>query len=142
MSELRKKRQQERNGSGGSPNPLLLKVIIVAGILLVGAGLYLLLRQKENSRMDAFARCLGEKGAKMYGAYWCPHCADQKEMFGPSFKYAPYVECGVKGSRNEAQVCTDAGVKRFPTWVFADGARVEGAHPLEFLAEATGCTAP
>jgi len=78
----------------------------------------------------------------MYGAYWCPHCETQKEMFGPSFQYAPYVECGVKGSRVPAQVCVDAGVKHYPTWVFADGARVEGEHPLEFLSQETGCALP
>jgi hypothetical protein len=117
-------------------------IVIAVVIVAVGAGLYYFLRRKHDSRMDAFAQCLSTKGAKMYGAYWCPHCADQKEMFGSSFQYAPYVECGIKGSRNQAQVCIDAGVKRFPTWVFADGARVEGAHSLEFLGQETGCPLP
>jgi hypothetical protein len=141
MSDARKKRQQERGAKAG-PNPLVLKIVVVVVIVAVCGGLYFLLRHKHDARMDAFARCLGTKGAKMYGAYWCPHCADQKERFGSSFQYAPYVECGIKGSRNQAQICTDAGVKRFPTWVFADGARVEGDHPLEFLGEATGCPLP
>jgi hypothetical protein len=141
MSDTRKRRQQDRSPNL-QPNPLALKIIIVVGIVAVCAGLYFLLRHKHDSRMDAFAQCLGTKGAKMYGAYWCPHCADQKELFGSSFQYAPYVECGIKGSRNQAQVCTDAGVKRFPTWTFADGARVEGEHSLEFLGEATGCPLP
>ena len=66
----------------------------------------------------------------MYGAYWCPHCADQKEMFESSFQYIPYVECGMPGSRDEAQVCIDAGIKHFPTWEFADGERREGAQSL------------
>ncbi len=117
-------------------------IVIVVTIVALCAGLYFFLRRKQNTRMDAFAQCLGTKGAKMYGAYWCPHCADQKELFGSSFQYAPYVECGIKGSRNQAQVCIDAGVKRFPTWVFADGARVEGEHTIEFLGEATGCPLP
>jgi hypothetical protein len=141
MSDTRKKRQQDRSPNA-QPNPLAPKIIIVVAIIAVCAGLYFLLRHKHDSRMDAFAQCLGTKGAKMYGAYWCPHCADQKELFGSSFRYAPYVECGIKGSRNQAQVCTDAGVKRFPTWTFADGARVEGEHSLEFLGEATGCPLP
>jgi hypothetical protein len=141
MSDTRKKRQQDRSANA-QPHPLALKIVIVVGIVAVCAGLYFLLRHKHDSRMDAFAQCLGSKGAKMYGAYWCPHCADQKELFGSSFQYAPYVECGIKGSRNQAQVCTDAGVKRFPTWTFADGAKVEGEHSLEFLGEATGCPLP
>jgi hypothetical protein len=141
MSEKRKQRKQDRNRDAQAP-PLVLKIVVVVAIVAVCSGLYLLLRHKQNIRMDAFAQCLGTKGAKMYGAYWCPHCADQKERFGSSFQYAPYVECGIKGSQAEAQVCVDAGVKHFPTWIFADGARVEGDHPLEFLGEATGCPLP
>ena len=34
----------------------------------------------------------------MYGLYWCPHCIEQKEMFGDAFHYVPYVECAIKGS--------------------------------------------
>jgi hypothetical protein len=141
MSDARKKRKQDR-APNTQPNTLALKIVTVVAVVGVCAGLYFLLRHKQNSRMDAFAQCLGTKGAKMYGAYWCPHCADQKERFGSSFQYAPYVECGIKGSQAEAQVCIDAAVKHFPTWTFADGARVEGDHPLEFLGEATGCPLP
>ena len=55
----------------------------------------------------------------MYGAYWCPHCADQKEVFGRSFDYVPYIECGIPGSREEAPACNQVGIKHFPTWQFA-----------------------
>ncbi|MFZ0800752.1 MAG: hypothetical protein WBQ09_06810 [Terriglobales bacterium] len=141
MADTRKQRQQRRD-SNRQPGVPMRNIVIAVVIVAVCAGLYYFLRRKHDSRMDAFAQCLSTKGAKMYGAYWCPHCADQKEMFGSSFQYAPYVECGIKGSRNQAQVCIDAGVKRFPTWVFADGARVEGAHSLEFLGQETGCPLP
>ena len=141
MSEARKQRRQSTQPEVLA-NTLALKIVIVVGIVAVCGGLYFLLRRKHNVRMDAFAQCLGSKGAKMYGAFWCPHCADQKEMFGSSFQFAPYVECGIKGSRDEAKVCSDAGVKRFPTWTFADGAKVEGAHSLEFLGQETGCPLP
>jgi hypothetical protein len=141
MSEKRKQRKQDRSRDAQA-KPLVFKIVIVVAIVAVCAGLYLLLRHKQNSRMDAFAQCLGAKGAKMYGAYWCPHCADQKELFGSSFQYAPYVECGIKGSKAEAQVCSDAAIKHFPTWSFADGARVEGLHSLEFLGQETGCPLP
>ena len=78
----------------------------------------------------------------MYGAFWCPHCAEQKELFGSSFQYAPYIECGIQGSHGINQVCTDAGIKRFPTWVFTDGERVEGKKSLEYLSDKTGCPLP
>jgi len=141
MSEERRKRQQER-APDGQPSAFLQKLLIIVVIVAVAAGLYYLVRRKNDSRMAAFARCLGDKGAKMYGAYWCPHCAEQEERFGSSFRYAPYVECGIKGSRATAQVCLDAGVKRYPTWVFADGTKVEGDHSLEFLGQTTGCPVP
>lgn len=98
--------------------------------------------RKRGNRLDAFARCLATKQATMYGAYWCPHCADQKEMFRSSFEYVPYVECGVRGSRDEAPVCKDAGVKHFPTWQFADGERREGTQTLQALGSKTGCALP
>ena len=77
----------------------------------------------------------------MYGAYWCPHCADQKALFSASFEYVPYIECGIQGDTTKIQqVCTDAGIKHFPTWQFPPmGERVEGAIPLDDLSLRTGC---
>jgi hypothetical protein len=82
------------------------------------------------------------RGIRIYGAFWCQHCDAQKEKFGSSFQYAPYVECGIKGSQGIEPVCTQNGIKRFPTWIFADGTRVEGEHELQFLGEETGCSLP
>ena len=113
-------------------------MLIVAAFAVV---IFLALR-KRGSGLDAFAKCLAAKQAKMYGAYWCPHCADQKEMFESSFKDVPYVECGVAGSRDEAPLCKDAGIKHFPTWQFADGERREGTLPLQRLGARTGCALP
>jgi len=141
MSEERRKRQQERLQQE-QPRSLLPKAVILVIVVAAIVGLLWFLRHKHTSRLDVFARCLGTKGVKMYGAYWCPHCADQKEMFGSSFDYAPYVECGIKGSRAINPACTEANVKRFPTWVFPDGSRVEGAHELDFLSQASGCPLP
>jgi hypothetical protein len=141
MSEERRKRQQERIQES-QPNPWIPKIAIGVLIILVAAGVYFLIHRRQTGKLNAFAQCLGTKGAKMYGAYRCPHCADQKERFGSSFEYAPYVECGIKGSRATARVCLDANIKHYPTWVFADGTRVEGDHPLDFLSQQTGCPLP
>src|SRR3989344_3569664 len=40
----------------------------------------------KPGKYDPFAQCLTDNGAKMFGAYWCPHCSDQKKMFGSSWK--------------------------------------------------------
>jgi hypothetical protein len=95
-----------------------------------------------NHRYDDFAKCLSAKQAKMYGAYWCPHCAEQKEEFGKSFKYVNYVECAIKGSREMTSACTTAGVQHFPTWQFGAGPLVEGKFPLQELSDKTGCSLP
>jgi len=142
MSEERRKRKQEREAQE-QPKALPVRSIAIAvAIVIVFAAAYFLLWHRRANRLDGFAKCLTEKHAKMYGAYWCPHCEDQKERFGSAFDLAPYVECGIKGSKAIEQVCTDNNIKRFPTWVFADGTRVEGAQELTFLGEKTACSLP
>ena len=53
---------------------------------------------------DAFAKCLTEKQIKMYGLYWCTHCAEQKEMFCESFKHVTYIEWGSKDRRTKRRL--------------------------------------
>lgn len=89
---------------------------------------------KESLRMDEFAQCLSQKGAVMYGAYWCPHCQAQKRLFGESFKYVNYVEC-----TKETKKCEDKKITGYPTWDFADGSRIEGEINLQDLSEKTSC---
>ncbi len=144
MSEERRKRRQEREHQDQPrelPKPSL-KVIVILAILVVAASGVTFNWYRQSHRSDAFAQCLTAKGAKMYGAFWCPHCAEQKELFSSSFKYAPYIECGIKGSQAIAQVCTDASIKRFPTWVYPDGTRTEGKRSLEYLSDETSCPLP
>jgi hypothetical protein len=138
MSKKRKRHELEEQAKSSPARKIITAVLIVAAFAAV---IYMGLH-KRGHRLDAFARCLATKQATMYGAYWCPHCADQKEMFASSFQYVPYVECGVPGSRDEAPVCKDAGVKHFPTWKFADGEHREGTQTLEALGSKTGCARP
>lgn len=138
MSKDSKNRGGAAQTGSSSARKIVTALLIVAAFALV---VYLGLR-KRGSRLDAFAKCLSTKQVKMYGAYWCPHCADQKEMFESSFQYVPYVECGVPGSRDESQNCKDAGIKHFPTWQFADGERQEGTLTLQTIGTRSGCTLP
>lgn len=82
----------------------------------------------------ALVRHLREKGAVMYGAYWCPHCTEQKTLFGDAAKDLPYVECDPKGVNARPDLCQRAGVKSFPTWVMGE-ARREGVQSPRALAE-------
>jgi hypothetical protein len=94
--------------------------------------------------VDGFAQCLTQKQVSMYGHALCPHCAEQKATFGEAFKYVHYVECGVPGQPMtvQNQECKDMQIKRYPTWVFPDGERVEGPQTFEKLGQKAGCKAP
>ncbi len=140
MSEERRKQQQERLAPQKT-EPWQIVAVVFLVVLVFGAAFYAV-NHRRAPKYDAFAKCLAGKKVTIYGLYWCEHCAEQKEMFGASFQYVPYVECGIKGSRQEEPVCLQAGVKNFPTWQFPDGTRAEGAQPLEFLSKKSGCDLP
>lgn len=141
MSEERRKRQQDRvetpDGSGRSRQKLTW-----AGIVVVLIVAYAVFWNFNNHRYDSFAKCLTSKQAKMYGLYWCPHCAEQKAMFGKSFQYVDYVECAIKGSRELTGQCKAAGVKLFPSWQFGANTPTEGVFPMQELSDKTGCSLP
>jgi len=89
----------------------------------------------------ALARHLREKGAVMYGAYWCPHCTEQKALFGDAAKDVPYVECAADGVNGRPDLCEKAGVKSFPTWVMGTERRA-GTQSLRALADFSKFEAP
>ena len=112
---------------------------IVAVIVIIGAIYFLYPKQEQPGKYDSFAQCLTEKGAAMYGAYWCNHCAAQKEMFGKSFKYINYVECDARGENAKPELCEQAGITGYPTWII-NGETYKGVQQLETLASITNCT--
>jgi glutaredoxin len=88
---------------------------------------------------DYFALCLSQKDVKMYGAFWCPHCESQKEMFGKSWQHISYVECSLADKSGQTKICIDEDIKSYPTWEFNDGQRHEGTlTPLQ-LSQFSGC---
>lgn len=92
----------------------------------------------------ALARHLREIGAKEYGAYWCPHCHDQKMLFGKEAgALIDYIECDPRGQNSRAQLCqaAAANVKGFPTWEIK-GQFYSGTQSLEKLADLSGYTGP
>mmetsp|Transcript_41225 Transcript_41225/g.66051 ORF Transcript_41225/g.66051 Transcript_41225/m.66051 type:complete len:440 (-) Transcript_41225:423-1742(-) len=95
---------------------------------------------KSTQYSRQVAAHLRATGAKMYGAFWCSHCIDQKETFGAGTEI-PYVECfpsGWEKGTAMAPACAAANVTGFPTWVMGDGTRFEGERTLEELAKASG----
>jgi hypothetical protein len=140
MSDERRTRQQDREvpSPKASRNRVLSYIVVL--VLLTGA--FLGGRYYRNHKYDSFAKCLASKQARMYGLYWCPHCADQKAEFGSSFRYVPYVECAIRGSREMAPECKASGVKLFPSWQFGVDPPREGVLSLQALSEKTGCSLP
>ncbi len=89
------------------------------------------------------ARHLKATGATMYGAWWCPHCHDQKQLFGSeAAKILPYVECDAEGKRPQVNLCrSKEGLTGYPTWEI-NGQFYSGTQSLQKLAELTGYTGP
>jgi hypothetical protein len=54
----------------------------------------------------ALAEKLKQGNAKMYGAFWCSHCFNQKQNFGvEASKLIEYVECDREGLDSQYSTC-------------------------------------
>lgn len=93
----------------------------------------------EEPNVRALAEHLEDEGVLFYGASWCPHCQEQKRLFGASAARLPYIECGPAGpNAPQAPSCSIAGVSTYPTWII-NGRRIVGqVLTLAELAEASG----
>jgi len=117
-------------------------VWILVILIVVGGVVWLVRTPGKGGKLDTFATCIKDSGAKFYGAFWCPHCQNQKAMFGRSAKLLPYVECSTPDGRSQLPICNEAGVQSYPTWVYPNGEKESGEISLERLAEATNCPIP
>ncbi len=113
----------------------------LAVLVLVGG--YAISAPKVAAQVYAggLARHLTATGAKFYGAYWCPHCADQKALFGSAASLLPYIECDQRSPVAQTAVCLERQIRAFPTWEIA-GQRIEGVLSLENLARLSGYPQP
>ncbi|MEL6552473.1 MAG: vitamin K epoxide reductase family protein [Cyanobacteria bacterium J06621_11] len=91
----------------------------------------------------ALAKHLASIDAKMYGAYWCPHCYDQKQLFGKeAYNDMPYIECAGDGKNSQASLCQSVPeVTGYPTWE-VNGQFLGGTQTLQDLATASGYDGP
>ena len=87
----------------------------------------------------ALAKHLTDSGVKLYGAFWCGHCEDQKKLFGEEvFQYINYIECSTPDGTAQTEICIADNVTSYPTWEFADGVRISDVLSLKELAERSG----
>lgn len=77
-----------------------------------------------------------DKGLKMYGTNWCPHCQNMKKMFGTAFAKINFIDCDAQKVQ-----CDVAKIEGYPTWVF-NGTQYQGEKTLAELAGITSCELP
>ena len=64
-----------------------------------------------------FAKFLTKNNITMYSAYWCPHCHDQKQLFGKeAAKELTIIECAKDGKENQFNLCQSKDINGFPSW--------------------------
>lgn len=93
----------------------------------------------DSAILEAFAKCLTERGAKVYVSSTCGYCAQQKQRFGEAIQYIDQVECYDEATEEWSQACDDAGIQGVPTWILSDGSQLTGLQSLQELSEKTGC---
>lgn len=126
-------------------------IIIGVALFLLAIGVVLLAigggTAKEepiemSSPVAQFAQCLKDSEVVFYGAFWCPHCLSQKELFGAAEDLLPYIECSTPDGNSQLEVCKNKQITSYPTWEFPDGSRLTGERTFAELAEKSGCQAP
>ena len=115
----------------------IIVMAIIAVIVVLGGISYF--QKNRPGDYDDFARCIDESGTKFYGAFWCPHCDDQKELFGNSQRLLPYIECSTADGQGQTVDCQRAQITAYPTWQWPDGTKETGNQTFEYISEKTSC---
>jgi glutaredoxin len=103
-------------------------------------------RSKEEKRLGfdnpstpqavTLALAFFKASAKVYTAYWCPHCHEQGELFGKeAFAIVAPVECAKDGKNSQVKLCKATAKKvgedfGFPTWEI-NGRFYPGVQPID-----------
>jgi hypothetical protein len=100
-------------------------------------------KRESTDQAVALAKHLKATKGTMYGAFWCPHCQRQKELFGKeAWSLITYVECSPKGYKSQFATCIDAKVDGYPTWTFGNGKIQGGEMELIDIAKTSGYGKP
>jgi len=82
----------------------------------------------------ALADHLTAEGAVLYTAHWCPHCHEQKQLFGKKASdQLKVVECAPDGVGGQPKLCASKGIEGFPSWEI-NGKLDSGVKSLDDLA--------
>jgi uncharacterized membrane protein/glutaredoxin len=115
-------------------------LLVILALHLNYAGVFDAANARSDPKLAGLADYLTAVNAKFYGASWCPHCQEQKRMFGAAAERLPYVECSPEGpGKREAPICQTMQIQGYPTWII-NGRRHEGVLSPEDLARLSGYT--
>lgn len=72
---------------------------------------------KSSPRAQKIGDRLKALDAKMYGAFWCGHCNNQKAGLGVSVgQQFEYIECDRDGVDSKYKLCKSRDIAGYPTW--------------------------
>jgi len=76
--------------------------------------------QDSSDRAMILAKDLNALDAKMFGAFWCSHCYEQKQTLGKqAMAKIPYIECDKDGKNSQRGFCKEKKIPGYPTWEIA-----------------------
>lgn len=142
QERINEREERRQEAEKRQKNKRLVKRSVWGGVFLIIIALIVtavVSNVRSPGKYDEFAQCLTDKGFVEYGAYWCPNCAEQKQLFGKSFKFVNYVECDPRGANADPALCQLKGITGYPTWITPDGEQLRGTQQLETLSELSGC---
>ncbi len=97
---------------------------------------------KSSTSSIKFAEYLTQKNIILYNAYWCPHCHDQKELFGrEAAAKLISIECAPDGNNSKTDLCEKKNISGFPSWEI-NGKIISGVKSLEELADLSAYSGP
>ena len=70
----------------------------------------------SSDRALVLGRELSRLDAKMYGAFWCPHCTDHKDALGKQVFDSgdmTYIECSKDGVNSQTKLCRQKKLQCF-----------------------------
>jgi uncharacterized membrane protein/glutaredoxin len=103
-----------------------------------GPGIPMPVTTTSSPEAIALAEHLTAKGIVMYSAWWCPHCHEQKQLFGKeATARLTVIECAPDGRNSQKELCDTKAIEGFPSWEI-DGKLDSGVKPLQRLKELSG----
>ncbi len=104
----------------------------------LGKGMPIPVTRESTPATLALAEHLTASGARMYSAYWCPHCHEQKELFGKqATAKLTVIECAPDGRNSQAALCESKKIQGYPSWEI-NGTLDSGVKTLPELALRSG----